>query len=120
MGEVKDPGIYGVPRGGIDILTAISAAGGFTNHAGRSGAVVVRSNRTGYQVIEVDLSAFEDVASSQIALVALEAYDIVYVPKSGMGKFAYFSETVIAGLAQLARVAADVKYLTGVTGLARY
>ena len=46
---------------------------------------------------------------------ALEPYDVVYVPRSRTGDFAYFSRTILQGLLNITRMAADIKYLSGVT-----
>jgi len=113
MGEVQKPGLHSLPRGGVDILGAISTAGGFTDDAARGGTIVVRAEPNGYLVKEINLSDLHDFSRGQISLVALESYDIVYVPRSGMGSFGYFSRTVLAGLVQLTRIASDLKYVAG-------
>ncbi|MEN8007857.1 MAG: polysaccharide biosynthesis/export family protein [Candidatus Krumholzibacteriota bacterium] len=113
LGEVMSPGIHTLPSGGIDMLGAVSVAGGFTDDAARSGAVLVRVTNEGYLVQEIDLSDFVSLASAGLATVQIQPFDVVYVPRSRIGDFAYFTEKVITGIAQITRIAVDLKYLTG-------
>jgi protein involved in polysaccharide export with SLBB domain len=115
LGEVDDPGLHVVPRGGLDIIGAISVAGGFTDDAARAGTVLIRVQKDGYLVREVDLSGFHTVAYHELAGVTLQTYDVVYVPRSRMGDFGYFSKTFLAGVLNLTRIAADIRYLSGAT-----
>jgi polysaccharide export outer membrane protein len=113
LGEVKSPGMHELPGGGIDMLGAISVAGGFTDDAAKSGSVLVRVTDTGYLVQEVDLDGFTSIAAAGLATIKIQPYDVLYVPRSRIGDFNYFSKTVIAGIAQITRIAVDLKYLSG-------
>ena len=119
MGEVKTPGLYTVPMGGIDILGAISVAGGFTDDASRAGTLIIRSDREGYQFQEVNLDRFDDQMFAQVATVPLQAYDIVWVPRSRIGDFGYFAKNVLAGMAYITRMVYDVNYISS-GGFGRY
>jgi hypothetical protein len=46
-------------------------------------------------------------------MVDVQPYDVIYVPRSRIGDFAYFSKTVLSGLVQITRIASDIKYLSG-------
>jgi len=113
MGEVRNPGMHQLPGGGIDMLGAVTVAGGFTDDAAKAGAVLVRVTNEGYLVQEIDMSDFTSLASAGLATIQIQPYDVIYVPRSRIGDFAYFSKTVLAGLVQITRIAADLKYLAG-------
>lgn len=113
MGEVGNPGMHQLPVGGIDMLGAITVAGGFSEHAAKSGTVLVRVANDGYLVQEIDMDNFNSPASAGLATVQIQPYDVVYVPRSRTGDFAYFSKTILSGLVQITRIAADLKYLSG-------
>lgn len=112
VGQVRSPGLHKVPGGGLDVMSAITLAGGFTDDAAREGAVVVRVTPEGYQFQEVNLEEFGTAGFVQIATVPLQAYDIVYVPRSKVGNFSYFARSILAPLANLTRVVLDVRYIT--------
>ncbi len=112
LGEVTSPGLKKLPKGGLGIVSAIALAGGFTDDAAPEGTVLVRVNDTGYLAQEIDLSYFGEVEAVSLATVGLQAFDIVYVPRSRMGDFGYFSRTVLAGLVSLTRMASDINYLS--------
>jgi protein involved in polysaccharide export with SLBB domain len=113
LGEVAQPGLHAVPRGGLDIVGAITVAGGFSDDAAKDGTVLVRVNPEGYTVQEIDLSGFHTATYGELAGVNLKNFDVVYVPRSRIGDFGYFSKTVLSGLLNMTRIAADIKYLSG-------
>lgn len=113
MGEVKSPGLYALPAGGVDVMGAVAVAGGFTKDAAAGGTVLVRVTPEGYLVQEMDLSGMRDVESIELALVQLQPYDLIFVPRSRMGDFGYFASTVLSGLVDITRIAADIRYLSG-------
>ncbi len=115
LGQVRNPGLHKLPQGGVGIIGAITVAGGFTEDAAKAGTALVRMTDTGYLVQELDLTNIAAAEYAAIAAVGLEPYDIVYVPRSRMGDFSYFSRTVLQGLLNMTRMAADIKYLSGVT-----
>lgn len=115
MGEVTDPGIYTVPAGGMDVMSAIVVASGFTDDAAPDGTVIVRVTPTGYQFQEVDLGSFAKGKFAAAAIVPLQPYDIVYVPRSRSGDFAYFTRSVLSGLGGITRMAYDVANIVNKT-----
>lgn len=113
LGEVKDPGLHRLPTSGLGIVGAVTVAGGFTSDAAKSGTVLVRVTPEGYMVREMDLSEIGSIESMELAFVDLMPFDVVYVPRSRMGDFNYFSSTVLSGLVNLTRIAVDIRYLSG-------
>lgn len=116
LGEVRSPGMVRLPEGGVGPLGAIAMAGGFTDDAATESAVLVRVTSTGYLAQEMDLSRVGDVRSSSLATVQLMPFDVIYVPRSKIGDFAYFSKAVLNGLVQISRLAADIRYVSGPAG----
>lgn len=111
VGEVVRPGLYPVPHGGIGILSAIGAAGGFTDDAKRSNTVLVRMTPEGYYCQEIDLSRFYTVEGVSYTGVGLESYDVIYVPRSRTGDFAYFSTKLLGSIGSITRIISDVRYI---------
>jgi protein involved in polysaccharide export with SLBB domain len=117
FGQVRNPGSYRIPFGGIDVVSAVALAGGFANDAARDGTLVVRVNGDGYQFQEVDLETFGTAGFAPMAAVPLQSFDIVYVPRSRVGDFALFTENVLTGLSYITRMAYDVYNVSsGVAG----
>ena len=112
LGEGRNPGLIKLPRGGLGIVGAVARAGGFTEDAAKQGSVLVRVTDTGYLVQEIDLSRFHEPEGIALAMVDLQPFDVVYVPRSRLGDFGYFSKTVLVGLLNITRIAADIKYLS--------
>jgi len=112
LGEVQSPGMHELPSGGIDMLGAISVAGGFNDNAAKAGAVLVRVTDQGYLVQEVDLSDFASLASAGLAGINIQPFDVIYVPRSRIGDFAYFSRTILTGITQITNIASDINYLS--------
>ncbi|MBU2501077.1 polysaccharide export protein [bacterium] len=112
LGEVVQPGMVDLAHGGLDILGAIAQSGGFTEHAAKDGAVLVRVTSAGYMVRELDLSNFHTLAFSELATVDLLPYDVIYVPRTRIGDFAYFARSVLTGVVNITRIASDMRYLS--------
>lgn len=115
LGEVRNPGMVKVPHGGLGIIGAVSLAGGFTEDAAKDNTVLVRITPAGYLVQEIDLGAIQRPEAAALAMLTLEPYDVVYVPRSTIGDFDYFARSVLQGLAGITRMAADIRYLSGST-----
>ena len=116
LGEVRDPGMFTVPLGGSDVVSAIALASGFTDDAAPEGTVIVRVSNGGYQFQEVNLETLGTADFSLVSTVPLRSYDIVYVPRSRIGDFAYFTRSVLTGLANVTRMAYDVYNVTNGIG----
>ncbi len=108
LGEVRDPGMYILPHAGMDVMSAIAMASGFGEDACKSGTLVVRVTKEGYQFQEVNLDNFGTAKFAASAVVAVEPFDIIYVPKSPVGNFGYFAKNVLAGLGYGTRILYDV------------
>lgn len=108
LGEVKNPGLYAVPLGGSDVISAITMANGFTENAALDGTVVVRVTKAGYQFQELNLASLGKPEFGLVATVPLRPYDIIYVPRSRIGNFAYFARSVLVGLGTMTRMAYDI------------
>lgn len=119
LGEVRNPGLYRLPMGGTDIMSAVSLAAGFNENAARDGTLVMRVTPTGYQVQEVNLDKFATPQFGGIAAVQLQSYDIVYVPRSRAGDLAYFAKTVLGSIGNATRIVYDLKFIGDGT-LGRY
>ncbi len=118
MGEVRNPGLIRIPEGGLGPITAVALAGGFTDDAAKEDAVLVRVTPNGYLVQEINLTDFQHVTAGSLATIQLMPYDVIYIPRTKIGDFAYFSKSVLAGLVQITRIASDVRYFSG--GAGRY
>jgi protein involved in polysaccharide export with SLBB domain len=112
LGEVRAPGMHQLPAGGIDMLGAVTVAGGFTEDAAKEGTVLVRVTNEGYLVQEIDMSNFSSMASVGMALVEIQPFDVIYIPRSRIGDFAYFSQSVLTGIAHITRIAVDMRFLS--------
>lgn len=112
LGEVRNPGLYKLPVGGADVIGAITMATGFTDDAARNGTLIVRVTPEGYQVQEVDLDTFGRKDFSGLAALQLQPYDIIYVPRSRVGDFAYFAKSVLASIGHATRIIYDMKYIS--------
>ncbi|MBM3496403.1 MAG: hypothetical protein FJX72_19095, partial [Armatimonadetes bacterium] len=119
MGEVRTPGMYRLPIGGTDIMSAVALAAGFSDDAARDGTLVMRMTETGYQIHEVNLDHFATPQFGGIAALQLQPYDIVYVPRSRSGDLAYFAKSVLQSIGNVTRIVSDLKYISGGT-LGRY
>jgi polysaccharide export outer membrane protein len=115
MGEVRNPGFYRLPTGGMDVLGAIGMASGFSEDAVRDGTIIARMTRDGYQVREVNLKDFSSSDFVAGATAPLESYDIVYVPRNRVGDLAYFSKTVLSTIGSVTRVLYDLTYIVNGT-----
>jgi len=116
LGEVHNPGLIKLPMGGLAPIAAVTMAGGFTADAAMGSTVLVRVTPVGYMVQELNLSDFQNVASNSLATVNLRPYDIIYVPRSKTGDFAYFSKSILNNLVNVTRIASDLKYIFGNAG----
>ncbi len=89
LGEVNKPGVY-TTIGRMSILQAIAAAGGFSHSAKTSSIVVFHSNGmekpTAQRVNLSKVLGRENLDEN----ILLSGYDIVYVPKTFIGKLDLF------------------------------
>lgn len=119
LGEVRSPGLFTLPRGGLGPVGAVALAGGFSEDAAKEGTVLVRVTPSGYLVQELDLANLHDPGNFPLAMVELLPFDVIYVPRSRIGDFAYFSASFLQGILSITRIASDITYMTQ-EGVGRY
>jgi polysaccharide export outer membrane protein len=84
IGQVKQPGTF-VTDTQVDVMQALSLAGGLTPFASKSRIIVLRRDNAGTQSkIPFDYSAVEDGEELNMN-VQLQGGDVVVVPQAGLG-----------------------------------
>jgi protein involved in polysaccharide export with SLBB domain len=108
MGMVKSPGMYKLPWNGVGVLQAISSAGGFHADANKSETAILRSTDEGFFIRVVDLSNVERLGINDLAFLDIQPFDIVYVPRSSLGTFAYVTSSIFGNLVDVSRFFLDI------------
>ena len=81
LGAVNKPGGYlMVDSGGLDILQALSLAGGATLDAASNGLYIIRPHGGSYEQIKVP---FKQIAHASETEIRLQVNDVLYMPRSG-------------------------------------
>jgi polysaccharide export outer membrane protein len=84
IGQVKQPGTF-VTDTQVDVMQALSLAGGLTPFASKSRIIVLRRDESGSQKkIPFDYSAVED-GEKLSSNILLQGGDVVVVPQAGLG-----------------------------------
>jgi polysaccharide export outer membrane protein len=84
IGQVKQPGTF-VTDTQVDVMQALSLAGGLTPFASKSRIIVLRRDSTGVQSkIPFDYSSVEDGEKLNMN-IQLQGGDVVVVPQAGLG-----------------------------------
>ncbi|MDQ7250205.1 polysaccharide biosynthesis/export family protein [Dongia sedimenti] len=84
IGQVKQPGTY-VTDTQVDVMQALSLAGGLTPFASKSRIIVLRRDNSGVQnKLPFDYSAVEDGEKLNMNIL-LQGGDVVVVPQAGLG-----------------------------------
>jgi polysaccharide export outer membrane protein len=84
IGQVKQPGTF-VTDTQVDVMQALSLAGGLTPFASKSRIIVLRRDGSGVQSkLPFDYSAVEDGENLDMNVV-LQGGDVVVVPQAGLG-----------------------------------
>jgi polysaccharide export outer membrane protein len=84
IGQVKQPGTF-VTDTTVDVMQALSLAGGLTPFASKSRIIVLRRDQSGAQKkIAFDYSSVEDGEKLDTNVV-LQGGDVVVVPQAGLG-----------------------------------
>jgi len=104
LGEVTKPGMVELQPGGMGVVQALSQAGGFTDDAAKSETVIVRLTEQGYQYRRIDLGHIEKGGLTAVAMLDLQPYDIVYVPRSALGDLEYFNRTILSSVLNVSRL----------------
>ena len=92
LGQVNSPGVYSV-TGASTLLEAIGLAGGFTNNAVSSSVVLIRRGFTNPEAKRINLTNV--VKGDLTQNLALEAEDIVFIPKRFIADLNYFLSQVL-------------------------
>ena len=80
IGEVRKPGNYEL-SGRVNVIRAISRAGGFTPIANQRGVQIIRRNDDGTE-IKINVDATRIMNGDLSGEVDLRADDVVVIPKS--------------------------------------
>jgi polysaccharide export outer membrane protein len=97
LGEVARPGQYKVYQDNINLFEAVSMSGDLTDYANRNKVAIIRQNKTGSEVVYVDMTKRDILLSDYYYL---KPNDIVYVQpvKGKQFTFAEFPYAVVFGL----------------------
>lgn len=112
LGEVRAPGIYDLPVGGEGVLQAVAMAGGFLPAASKGQVLLIRVTERGYFYRICNMSHLEKKGLRDASALDLQAFDVVYVPRSAIGDLAMFSETVLGSLVDIGNLFWDVYAIT--------
>ena len=97
-GEVQSPGLVSID-GGMTLLGAIFQAGGFKSSAQLSQIVLLRKDDRSNQPLTLTYDVRSALQGKHAqANVALNPYDVIYVPKSGIARANQFMDSFIEGL----------------------
>jgi protein involved in polysaccharide export with SLBB domain len=97
-GEVQQPGLVAID-GGMTLLGAIFQAGGFKSSAQLSQIVLLRKAEASSQPLTSTLDVRGALQGKQAqANVALQPFDVIYVPKSGVARANQFMDEFVEGL----------------------
>jgi len=88
LGEVKRPGQYKVYQTDINLFEAVSMAGDLTDFANRNKVAIIRQNKAGSEVIYVDMTKRDILASDYYYL---KPNDIIYAQPVRGKQFAFAS-----------------------------
>ena len=96
LGEVSRPGQYKVYQDNINLFEAVSMSGDLTDYANRNKIAIIRQNKTGSEVVYVDLTKRDILLSDYYYL---KPNDIVYVQpvKGKQFTFAEFPYAILFG-----------------------
>ena len=96
LGEVSRPGQYKVYQDNINLFEAVSMSGDLTDYANRNKVAIIRQNKTGSEVVYVDLTKRDILLSDYYYL---KPNDIVYVQpvKGKQFTFAEFPYAILFG-----------------------
>ena len=119
MGMVNKPGLQRLPWEGLGVIQAISAAGGFAPDANRSETVLLRATDEGFMMRVFNLDDFQQVGFDSLLLMDVQPYDIIYVPRSQLGDFAYLTKTLFGGALNVTRLFWDVYAITNLDKIDR-
>lgn len=104
LGEVRSPGLVKLPLQGGNILQAIAQAGGFSDDAASSETVVIRLTQDGYLYRRCDIDHLEKGGVTAMAIMDIQPFDVIYVPRSALGDLVNFNRTVLSSLLSVSQL----------------
>ena len=119
LGEVNRPGLYKMPENGIGVIQAIAMAGGYTDDAKKSYTAILRATDEGFMIRSVDLSGMEHVGFGGMDYFDLQMYDVIYVPRSSVGNFKYYSNAIFGSALNITRFFWDIYALANIDKIDR-
>ena len=119
LGEVSKPGLYTMPVNGMGVIQAIAMAGGHTELAQTSLAVVLRATNEGFMVRSLDLSHIEKTGFVGMEFLDLQPYDVIYVPRSTLGDFTYYSKAIFGSFLNVTRLFWDIYAIANIDKIDR-
>ena len=119
LGEVNKPGLYKMPQNGLGVIQAISMAGGYTDDAKKSYTAILRATEEGFMIRSVDLSGIEHVGFAGMDYFDLQMYDVIYVPRSSVGNFRYYSTAIFGSALNITRFFWDIYALANIDKIDR-
>lgn len=117
LGEVRKPGLYKLPTNGTGVIQAIAMAGGYTEHAKKSYTAVLRATDEGFMVRSLDLSGMEHTGFADMSYFDLQMYDVIYVPRSSLGNWAYYTEAIFGSALNISRFFWDISAIANVNNI---
>lgn len=108
FGEVNNPGQIKLPQGGMGLLQAIAAAGGFDDDASPRETALMRVTPEGFLLRRINLAHLEQTGIPSVEVLDLRPYDVIYVPQSTLGDIAYVSDTLLDGVLSVTRLFWDI------------
>lgn len=119
LGEVNKPGLHKMPANGLGVIQAISMAGGFTDDAKKSYTAILRATDEGFMIRSIDLSGMEHVGFAGMDYFDLQMYDVIYVPRSSVGNFKYYSNAIFGSALNITRFFWDIYALANIDKIDR-
>ena len=75
----------------------------------------MRATPDGFMLRQIDLSHIQRRGIPDFAAMDLQPYDMIYVPRSAIGDFDYFSRTVLEGLVNISQLFWDVYAISNIS-----
>lgn len=119
LGEVNKPGLHKMPSNGVGVIQAIALAGGFTEDAKRSQAAILRATEEGFMIRSIDLSGIESIGFADMSYFDLQMYDVIYVPRSSIGDFSYYSNAIFGSALNITRFFWDIYAIANIDKIDR-
>lgn len=108
LGAVKLPGLYRLPEKGRGVIQAVAMAGGYLDSAKKSETVLIRAAENGFMTRKYDFSDLANGQLTDLAVLDLEPYDIVYVPRKGLHSLAETVDLVFSSVLKVSGFFWDV------------